>query len=114
MKLNEKIETRRKELNLTLDDIAKQTGVSKQTVGAWASGKIKDIGISKINQLARILKVDPITLIVDEKELVEMEYKEPIPALAPFDKQLLDLMLKLNSNEKIELYNMLISKVGNR
>lgn len=112
MEISKKIMKRRKELNLTLQDIADKVGVSRQTIFQWETGAIKEIGISKINSLARALRVDPISLIVDDRELVEKEYQEPIPTLNPFDKQLLDLVLQLTPNEKIELYNQLVSKVS--
>lgn len=41
MKVNEMIEHRRKELGLTMEEVANKVGVSKSTVKKWESGYIK-------------------------------------------------------------------------
>ena len=41
MKVNKLLESRRKELGLTMEDVAKKVGVSKSTVKKWESGYIK-------------------------------------------------------------------------
>ena len=57
------IATRRKELNLTLEDIARHVGVSKSTVKKWESGYIKNMKRDKMSLLAEILKISPIALL---------------------------------------------------
>ena len=43
MELCDKIKTRRLSLGLTMDDVAKEVGVSKPTVQRWESGVIANI-----------------------------------------------------------------------
>lgn len=66
MTISEFIETRRKELNLTLEEIGNATGVGKSTVKKWESGFIANMGRDKIRQLALILEVSPTVFIDDE------------------------------------------------
>lgn len=56
----------RKELGLTLDDIAKFVGVTKSTVKKWESGNIKNMKRDKIMLLAKVLNVPPLAFIVAE------------------------------------------------
>lgn len=59
MKMNDKIKTRRVELNLTLDDVAKIVGVSGATVSRWETGDIENMRRDKIALLATALQVSP-------------------------------------------------------
>lgn len=54
---------RRKELGLTLAQIADQMGVAEATVQRWESGNIKSIRYEKISKLADILKVNPASFM---------------------------------------------------
>ena len=63
MTIGEFIERRRKELDITLEEIGSATGVSKSTVKKWETGFISNMGRDKIKQLARILNVSPAVLI---------------------------------------------------
>lgn len=54
---------RRKELNLTLQEIGTAVGVRKSTVKRWETGEIKSISNNKIIKLAKILQINPIELI---------------------------------------------------
>ncbi len=60
------IYNRRKELGLTLEDIAQACGVGRSTVRKWEKGMIKDIGRSKLAALAQILQISPAQLIKPE------------------------------------------------
>ncbi len=55
---------RRKELALTLDDVAKHVGVSKSTVKKWETGDIKNMKRDKILLLSNILQVSPIEFLL--------------------------------------------------
>lgn len=57
-----RIETRRKELGLTLDDIAQEIGVARSTVQRYEKGTIEKIKLPVIEAIARILSVDPAWL----------------------------------------------------
>lgn len=57
------LKKRRKELGLTLAQIADEMGVAEATVQRWESGNIKTIRHEKIGKLADLLKVTPATLM---------------------------------------------------
>lgn len=61
--LPEALRRRRKELGLTLSQIADQMGVTEATVQRWESGNIKTIRHEKIAKLAEVLDVSPATLM---------------------------------------------------
>lgn len=57
------LKKRRKELGLTLAQIADEMGVAEATVQRWESGNIKTIRHEKIGKLADLLKVTPAALM---------------------------------------------------
>ncbi len=86
MDFKELIKVRRKELGLTLEEVAKACNVTKATVMRWENGSIVNIKKDKIYPLAKILKLDPFSLLDDEDgEVVETmtneEKKELLHAL---------------------------------
>lgn len=63
MEFKEVLKTRRRELRLSLQDIANVVGVSKATVQRWETGEIKNIKQDKIQKLADILRTTPSHLM---------------------------------------------------
>ena len=63
MVLEERMKNRRKELDLTLADIAKAVGVSEATVHRWESGNIKNLRYERIPALAAALHTTPAYLM---------------------------------------------------
>lgn len=63
MTIGEFIQKRRKELDLTLEEIGIATGVGKSTVKKWETGFISNMGRDKIKQLAKVLNVSPSVFI---------------------------------------------------
>lgn len=63
MDFKELIKVRRKELGLTLEEVAKACNVTKATVMRWENGNIVNIKKDKIYPLAKILKLDPFSLL---------------------------------------------------
>ena len=57
------IEKRRKELELTLEQVGKHVGVSKSTVKKWETGYIENMKRDKIVRLAEVLKVSPLDIM---------------------------------------------------
>lgn len=57
------LKSRRKELGLTLAQIAAQIGVTEATVQRWESGNIKSLRHERIAKLAEILGVAPAVLM---------------------------------------------------
>ena len=60
------IKIRRQELGLTLEDIGKATDVSKSTVKKWENGFIENMKRDKIADLAKVLKLSPLSFIKGE------------------------------------------------
>ena len=56
---NSRILKRRKELNMTLEEVGKIVGVGKSTVRNWENGMIANMGRDKVVLLAKALRVDP-------------------------------------------------------
>lgn len=69
--LSSVMKQRRKDLGLTLLQIADAVGVTEATVQRWESGNIKTVRREKIAKLAEVLKVSPASL---------MGWEEPLPS----------------------------------
>lgn len=63
MDVKDRISNRRKELGLTLEDIAKSVGVSRVTVLRWENGEIENMRTDKIQSLCKALSVTPAYLM---------------------------------------------------
>lgn len=70
MKVNEIIKKRRKELGLTLKQVAEKLGVSESLISRYESNDVKNMGIDKIIPLAKVLDTTPAYLMgwEDKKE----------------------------------------------
>lgn len=72
--IQEKIKSRRLELDLSLEDVAKELNVNKTTVMRYESRSIEKMPIDVIPPLARILKCSPEYLMGwDEDNLTEVK-----------------------------------------
>ncbi len=107
------IESRRKELNLTLEAIGNFVGVGKSTVKKWENGHIENMKRDKIALLAEILQVSPITFITGEllpRDINENATFSQAPKMLQTDttkKQLLDLFNQLNPDDKLKFISEL-------
>lgn len=63
MGFKELIKERRKELGLTLEEVANACNVTKATVMRWENGSIVNIKKDKIYPLANVLKLNPFSLL---------------------------------------------------
>lgn len=63
MNIGEMIKNRRKELDLTLEQVGEACGVGKSTVRKWETGYIKNMRRDKLALLASVLRMDPADLI---------------------------------------------------
>lgn len=57
------IKQRRKELNLTMLQVAEYVGVSEGTISRWESGNIANMRRDRIAKLSQILQVRPAVLM---------------------------------------------------
>lgn len=105
MELKEIIRKRRKELGLTLLDIAKACNVSEATVSRWESGDIGDMKRSRIAALAKILQISPSVIVgTDEDDSITYlgDHKKNLEYLK--DKpELLDLYKEIVANDQLVL-----------
>ena len=63
MKVHERIKNRRKELNLTADDVAEALCVSRATVYRYESAEIEKLPTSILEPLSTVLKCTPAYLM---------------------------------------------------
>lgn len=63
MGTGENIKRRRHELDMTLEDVASQMGISRQTLSRYETGVICNIPSDRIEKLAQILKTTPAYLM---------------------------------------------------
>lgn len=85
MELSEILKARRKELGLTLLEIAKRVGVSEATVQRWESGEIKTMRHGRIVKLAEVLELSPAQLMGWEDKAPADDYSK-IPNVLPLPK----------------------------
>lgn len=108
MEINEIIKQRRKELGLTLKQVAEKLGVSESLISRYESKDVKNMGIDKIAPLAKILKCSPAYLMGWEEEptkpidpIIE-EYQLDEYELTEYNKILNMNMLMFNDKELSE------------
>lgn len=82
MDISKKLKERRKELELTMLEVAQRTGVSEATVSRWESGDIANMRRDKIVLLANALRVSPSFI---------MGWEEPEDKAKPEDKPKKDI-----------------------
>lgn len=64
---------RRKELGLTMKQVAQGVGVSEATVSRWESGQIANMKRDKINIYAKVLQVKPTFIMTGETDEPQSE-----------------------------------------
>lgn len=70
MNEGERIRERRKELGLTLEDVARALGVGKATIHKYETDKIRNIPSDKLKLLARVLQTTPEYLIGWQNQMI--------------------------------------------
>ena len=73
MTIGDVIKNRRKELNLTLEDVGNAVGVDRATVMRWERGLIQKMGRDKIAGLSNVLRLDPVIFVQPTEVLFEDE-----------------------------------------
>ena len=97
--IGKKIRERRKELGMTLDELARAVGVSKQTIFRYEDRTIENIPIDKLHKIAGKLNVS-IAYLLDLK--VEVGYEDFIALKEKEGFRELISILKEMDSEKIE------------
>lgn len=125
MGLKENIKSKRIERKMTLEDLAKSIGVSRQTIQRYESGVIGNIPSDKIELIARALDTSPAYLMGWEqidtnfsgkeapKEICD-KFKSNVSKFHGEHKELLDIYGELSSpnQKKVLTYsrNLLINQ----
>ncbi len=111
------IQSRRRELGLTLEEVGRLVGVCKSTVKKWENGFIKNMKRDKILLLANALQVSPLDIlnisvsskkpkkISDSKELsITKEYSSALAGF--FGKESIEITLILNTNNSAVCFSL--------
>ena len=95
-KVGERIKSRRKELELTQEQVGNIVGVTKSTIQRYENGLIKDLKMPVIQAIAKALKVNPDWLVLksNTKEL-------------QLNNNLKSINLSKNQLKLIETYDLL-------
>lgn len=91
--IGQRIEQRRKELNLTLSEVANSIGVAESTVQRYEKGRIANIKLPVIEAIANSLEVNPAWLVyktddpspVSNKAYLKIPVLGSIPAGIPME-----------------------------
>lgn len=94
-KIGKMLKERREALNLSQQEVADYVQVSKSAVSRWESGELENMGRSKIQALAKILEISPISIIFGE------EYQENI---LPLKTKKVPLLGTIAAGEPIYTY----------
>ena len=97
--IGKRIRERRKELGMTLDELARAVGVSKQTIFRYEDRTIENIPIDKLHKIAGKLNVS-MAYLLDLK--VEAGYEDFIALKEKEGFRELISILKEMDSEKIE------------
>ena len=73
MTIGDIIKAKRKELNMTQEDLARAVGTTKATVSRWESGDIRKIKRDMIKSLENTLQLDPAIFFRREEVLMPDE-----------------------------------------
>lgn len=94
MNTNELIKKRRKELRLTMKEVADAVGVSEATVSRWESGNIANMGRDKIALLSKVLKISPGLIAgYDESDIEQLSDAE-------LDNQIIEVFNRLSEQKQ--------------
>ena len=78
MTVGERIRHRRKQLGLSVDDIAKRLGKDRATIYRYESDEIENLPINILEPLAEILRVSPAYLMGWEDDVICKTKKVPM------------------------------------
>lgn len=67
LKIGRLIKNRREALGLSQQDVANHVNVTKSAISRWESGEVKNMGRSKIQKLAEVLKLSPVDIVLGKK-----------------------------------------------
>ena len=71
MNIGNLIKSKRKEMDLTLEELGNLVGVGKSTVRKWENGMIENMGRDKIALLSKALNISPLILLDLDEEVYQ-------------------------------------------
>lgn len=99
----DRIKKRRLELGMSYQELANKTGLSKSTLQRYETGGISNIPLSKLNILAKALKISPLYIIGIENNNNNLNFgSDKLQNLSPENQE--------KALEYINLLNMLEDK----
>lgn len=108
MTVGERIRLRRKQLGLSVDDLAKSLGKNRATIYRYESDEIENLPLNVLDPLAKVLSVTPAYLMGWEDETVTLKTKR-VPLLgeiAAGEPILADescrTYIEINGNEQVD------------
>ena len=107
-KLPQRMKSRRKELGLTLLQIAKRVGTSEATVQRWENGSIKTLRYENIVKLADALETTPAYLMGWEYEETIKDYNKVLDRLLE-RRQTLRKFIDEAPEEVLDVIEMLLT-----
>lgn len=102
MDISAKLKQRRKELSLTMLEVAQRVGVSEATISRWESGDIANMRRDKIVTLANALNVSPAFIMGwdDESAIISQEQQDRLPSK---DDMTIAMFKQLDNDDKAEI-----------
>lgn len=93
--IRKRILDRKEELNLSYQDLSDRTGLSKSTLQRYTTGDIGNLGLDKLELLAKALEVSPSYLMGWEDLQEEDKQSEKVQILAREAGDLSDVQIDL-------------------
>lgn len=87
--VGEKIKKRRKELNLSVDEVAKRLNKNRATIYRYENNDIENMPITVLNRLSKILEISPMVIMGWEEVSVQEKYNQ----LTDEQKKIIDMLL---------------------
>lgn len=105
-RLPERLKSRRKELGLTLAQVAERVGTSEATVQRWENGSIKTLRHESIVKLADVLDVSPSYLMGWQEPTESIDDLRDALKDNPKLRMLLSASSKLSESDIDQLYRI--------
>ena len=104
MKINERIRARRKELGLTLKQVAEKLNVSESLISRYESNDVKNMGIDKISPLAEVLKTTP-SYLMGWDDVIQKPEAPPVVDTSVLTAEELAEFEKVTQTNKLLFFN---------
>lgn len=105
MSIGQRIKERRKELNLSVDEVAKRLGKNRATIYRYESDEIENLPITVLEPLAKILQVHPSYLMGWEDSLnnIPLDLLHHYQELGMSEEEMVEEYEKFRKSEEEDL-----------